>query len=198
MIMFNRFLINMKVKFKEIRNDKIKECFLNVLKEYEDLHDFSITLYQKRVKSSTMQAQPLISFRDIFRSVKKYRIKLGVYVSSSESLKVEDVPKKVLIGWFAHELGHLVDYLSYSSLGMIKYGLKYISSKSFKMKAEHEADYIAIKNGFKDEIIATKEWVLNHDLVGQKYKNVLNKYYLSIEQVELCNINEPPFQPVME
>jgi hypothetical protein len=198
MTFINRFFNNMKVKFKEVHNDKIKESFLEVLKKYDDLHDFSITLYQKRVKASTMQAQPIISFKNIFKGVKKYRIKLGIYVSNSDSLKVEDVPKKVLTGWFAHELGHLVDYLSYSSIGMIKYGLKYISSKSFKMKAEHEADYIAIKNGYKDEIIATKEWVLNHDLVGQKYKDVLNKYYLSIEQVELCNINEPPFQPVIE
>lgn len=194
----SRSLKTMKVKFKEVSNDKIKDSFLEVLHKYPDLHDFSITLFQKRVKASTMQAQPIITFKDLFKRVKKYRIKLGVYVSSSESLKVEDVPKKVLIGWFAHELGHLVDYLSYSTVGMIKYGLRYITSKSFKMKAEHEADYIAIKNGFREEIIATKEWVLNHDLVGQKYKDVLNKYYLSIEQVELCNMDDAPFQPIVE
>lgn len=188
----------MKVKFREVRNDKIKESFLTVLKEYKALHDFSITLYQKEVKDSTMQAQPIFSLKDLFKGVKKYRIKLGIYISDSKSLKVEEVPDSVLRGWFAHELGHLVDYLSYSSLGMIKYGLKYISSKPFKMKAEHEADYIAIKNGFKSEIIATKRWVLSHDLVGQKYKDVLNKYYLSVEQVELCNFNEAPFQPIIE
>lgn len=188
----------MKVKFKKVKSNKIKESFLEALSQYEDLHEFSITLYQKRVKSSTMQAQPIISLKNIFSGIKRYRIKLGVYVSNSERLKVEEVPQKVMTGWFAHELGHLVDYLSYSNLGMIKYGLKYIFSKSFKIKAEHEADYIAIQRGFRDEVIATKEWVLNHDLVGQRYKNRINKYYLSIEQVELCNINEPPFVPIIE
>jgi hypothetical protein len=188
----------MLVKFKAIDNVKIKESFIEVLKEYEVLHDSHIILYQKRIKTTTMQAQPIIALKNIFRGVEKYRIKLGIYVSSSESLKVEEVPRKVLKGWFAHELGHVVDYLSYSSLGMINYGLKYISSKSFKRKAEHEADYIAIKNGFKEEIIATKKWVLNHDLVGQNYKDVLNKYYLSIEEVELCNINEVPFKPLLK
>lgn len=188
----------MKVKFKKVKSDKIKDSFLTALKEYEDLHDYSITLYQKRVKSSTMQAQPIISLKNIFSGVKRYRIKLGVFVSSSEKLKMEDVPKEVMTGWFAHELGHLVDYLSYTNLGMIKYGLKYVFSNSFKIKTEHEADYIAIKRGFRDEIIATKEWVLNHELVSQTYKNKLNKYYLSIEQVVLCNINEPPFVPIVE
>ncbi len=173
----------MKVKFKQIKSDKIKESFLKVLNHYDDLHDFSITLSQKRVKSSTMQAQPIISLNNIFTGIKKYKIVLGVYVSSSNRLKVEDVPQEVMTGWFAHELGHLVDYLSYSNLGMIRYGLQYVFSNAFKIKAEHEADYIAIKKGFRDEIIATKEWVLNHDLVGQNYKNKLNKYYLSIEQV---------------
>lgn len=188
----------MKVKFKKVQSDIIKDSFLTALKEYEELHDYSVTLYQKRIKSSTMQAQPIISLKNIFSGVKRYRIMLGVYVSSSESLKVEDVPKEVMTGWFAHELGHLVDYLSYSNVGMIRYGLRYVFSNSFKIKAEHEADYIAIKRGFRDEIIATKEWVLNHDLVGQRYKDRLNKYYLSIEQVELCNLNEPPFVPIIE
>ncbi|SMG11152.1 hypothetical protein SAMN05661096_00378 [Marivirga sericea] len=188
----------MKVKFKEVKSQKIKDSFLEALKAYDDLHVHSITLYQKRVKSSTMQAQPIINLSNILSGVKKYRIKLGVFVSSSDTLKVEDVPQEVMKGWFAHELGHLVDYLSYSNLGMIKYGLKYVFSDSFKMKAEHEADYIAIERGFREEIIATKEWLLNHDLVDQGYKNKLNKYYLSIEQVELCNLNEIPFEPIIE
>jgi hypothetical protein len=188
----------MKVNFKQVISNKIEESFLEALRKFEDLHEFPITLCQKRVKSSTMQAQPIISLKSIFSGVKRYRIKLGVYVSSSECLKIEEVPKKVLTGWFAHELGHLVDYLSYSNIGMIWYGLRYLLSSSFKIKAEHEADYIAIKKGFRDEIIATKEWVLNHDLVGQRYKDRLNKYYLSIEQVELCNLDEPPFVPRLE
>jgi len=188
----------MKVKFKKVESEKIKDCFITALKAYKDLHDYPITLYQKRVKASTMQAQPIISLKNIFNGVKRYRIKLGIYVSSSESLKIQDVPPKVMTGWFAHELGHLVDYISYSNLGMINYGLKYIFSNAFKIKAEHEADYIAIKRGFRDEIIATKEWVLNHDLVGQRYKDKLNKYYLSIEQVELCNLDDMPFEPVIE
>ncbi|ADR20561.1 hypothetical protein MATR_18160 [Marivirga tractuosa] len=188
----------MKVNFEKVKSDKIKNSFLEALSKFEDLHEYPITLYQKRVKSSTMQAQPIISLKNIFSGVKRYRIKLGVYVSSSERLKIEEVPQKVMTGWFAHELGHLIDYLSYSNFGMIKYGLQYVLSNSFKIKAEHEADYIAIKKGFRDEIIATKEWVLNHDLVGQRYKDRLNKYYLSIEQVELCNVNEPPFVPIIE
>ncbi|MGM0581187.1 MAG: hypothetical protein ACQETL_10935 [Bacteroidota bacterium] len=188
----------MKVKFRKIDSERIKESFLTAIKEYSDLHDYSITLYQKSVKSSTMQAQPIISIKNLLNGIKKYRIKLGVYVSNSHSLKVEEVPQKVMTGWFAHELGHLVDYLSYSNIGMIKYGLKYVFSNSFKMKAEHEADYIAIQRGFRDEIIATKEWVLNHKLVGQRYKNRLNKYYLSIEQVELCNLDEVPFRPIID
>lgn len=188
----------MKVKFKKVHSDKIKESFLKAFSQYDDLHPYSITLFQKRVKSSTMQAQPIISFKNILTGRRKYKIVLGVYVSSSDSLKVEDVPQEVMTGWFAHELGHLVDYLSYSNLGMIKYGLQYVFSNKFKIKAEHEADYIAIKKGFRSEIIATKEWVLNHDLVGQNYKDKLNKYYLSIEQVELCNIKELPFIPIIE
>lgn len=188
----------MKLQFRNVKSDKIKDSFQKALQAFDDLHDYPIILKQKRVKSSTMQAQPIISLRSLWSGVKKYHISLGVYVSSSDTLKVADVPEEVLTGWFAHELGHLVDYLHHSNFNMIVYGLKYMISDSFKMKAEHEADYIAIKNGFKEEIIATKKWLLTHQMIDEKYKNHLHKYYLSIEQVELCNLNEPPFKPILE
>jgi len=188
----------MIINFRNVASEKIQDCFKSALSAYHELHDYSITLNQKRIKSSTMQAQPVINLKNIFTGIKKYQIKLAVFVSSSSELKVRDIPDKVLVGWFAHELGHIKDYVSYSNIGMINYGLKYIVSDSFKMKTEHEADYNAIKKGFKSEILATKEWVLNHDLVGQDYKDKLNKYYLSREEVELCNLNDLPFKPIVE
>lgn len=188
----------MKIRFKNIEEEKIKECFLTVMERYKDLHDYEIILNQKRIKASTMKAQPLISLKRIFTGVKRYQITLGHYVRDSKELEVAQIPEDVLTGWFAHELGHLVDYVPYSNFQMISYGIKYLLSNKFKIQAEHSADYIAINNGFKAEILATKRWILNHELVDQSYKDKMNRYYLSIEHVELCNPNEPIIQPVIE
>lgn len=176
---------HMNINFKNIDNQKIKDCFLEVYNRYDSLHEYDITLVQKKIKSSTMQAQPIISLKSFFTGVKKYRIKLAVYVKDSEEILISELPDDVLTGWFAHELGHLVDYEPRSNFGMIIYGLRYVFSEKFKRSAEHEADSIAVANGFAEEIIATKKFILYNDFLGDGYKSVINKYYMSIDDVEI-------------
>lgn len=175
----------MNITFKNIQDQRIKDCFLEVYNRYDSLHDYEITLIQKRVKASTMQAQPILSLKSLFSGVKKYRIKLALYVKDSDDILVSELPEEVLTGWFAHELGHLVDYEPRSNFGMIVFGLRYIFSEKFKRSVEHDADSIAVAKGFAPEIIATKRFILENDFLGDNYKSAINKYYMSIDDVEI-------------
>ncbi len=186
----------MNVIFKNITDNRIKESFMKVMEEYEPLHDYTIILNQERVKETTMQAQPIINLMNLFTGFKSYQIKLGEFVRDSDTLAVADLPEDVLTGWFAHELGHLVDYEPFSNLKMVWYGIKYSLSTSFKREVEHEADYIAIDHGFHEEIIASKRYVFEHDLLEESYKAQMRKYYMSIEDVHLCTEKEPLIKPV--
>lgn len=174
---------NMKINFCNVNNQKIKECFTNVLKRYDNLHKYEIHLHQKKLGNSTMKAQPIIKLKNLFTEVKEYKITVGYHVMDSDTL-VENIPETALEGWFAHELGHVSDYEQYSNLGMIVYGLKYIFSESFKKKVEHDADYIALKKGFKKEIIATKKYILLGGLFSDRYISNINKYYLPLKSIE--------------
>lgn len=176
-------LSDVKVKFKGDISEKVKQCFLRVLSEYPLLHDYEIEVKQQRIKSSTMQAQPVFSLGGLFNGVKKYRIKLGKYVKDSDHIAIADLPEEVITGWFAHELGHLVDYESYSSGQMVWYGLKYVVSGAFRKRVEYEADYIALKSGFYDEIVAAKQFIIENN-IGQEYVDKLKEFYLSIEDVQ--------------
>ncbi len=186
---------SMNVEFLNIENSHIQQAFLDVVREYESLHDFKIELEQKPVKKSTMQAQPVVTLKGFFTGIKTYRIKVGEFVRDSDSLRVEQVPCEVLKGWFAHELGHVVDYAPYSNFGMIGFGLKYISSNKFKREAEHRADQIAIDHDFHNEILATKVFILKNDLLEDAYKEKIMKFYMSIEDVELCIEEKTPIEP---
>ena len=188
-------MINMNVSFENVTNEKIRNSFLKVMSRYESLHDYHITLKQKKIKSSTMQAQPVIKLSSLFGKIKTFQVKLAVFVRDSEKIKVEDLPEDVLTGWFAHELGHLVDYQPFTGWQMIGYGLKYVFSQNFKRQAEYRADYVAIKNEFHEEIIASKRYILENDFLGEDYKSKIKKYYLSVEQVELCLDGEIPLMP---
>jgi hypothetical protein len=188
----------MNVEFENVESEKIRECFLIVMKRYEELHDIQVTLTQRSVKSSTMQAQPVIALHKLFGKTNKYHVKLALYVRDSETMKVADLPYDVLIGWFAHELGHLVEYRPYSNFKMLFYGIRYLVSHRFKTEAEHAADYIAIRNGFRDEIIATKRYILDHDLLDEKYKAKIRRYYLPIEEAEVWQHHHIPGKPEPE
>ena len=183
------------IQIKNVSSDKIINAFHKVLDKYQSLHKYEITLVQGRIKESTMQAQPVVSLKALFKGVKSYQIKIAEFVRDSEEIRVEDLSEDVLVGWFAHEMGHLVDYEPYNNLEMIKYGVKYMLSDQFKRKVEYAADYIAITYGFKQEILASKHFILNNELLDKAYKAKIRKYYLSIEDVELCSEDELILQP---
>lgn len=174
----------MNVFFNNVESQKVKDAFTEVLKRYEILHPHYITLKQRRMRRATMQARPVLA--GLMRKHKYYEVSLGVYLKGSDSLRIDELPKDVLVGWFAHELGHLVDYERFSKFGMLRYGARYMSSHNYKKEAEHQADLIAVNHGFQNEIIATKRFILENELLGEKYKSHIRRYYMSIEDVEVC------------
>lgn len=174
------------INFVNIDDALIRNTFIEVFAEYDKLHEYEMTLIQEDLKNSTMQAQPIIGLGNLFTGKKRYKVQLDETVCDAEELLIEKVPKAVLKGWFAHELGHIVDYEVRSNVSMIGYGLKYTFSDRFKKAFEHQADSIAIEHGFHKEIIATKKFLLQNDLISEAYKEKLRKYYMPISGVKMC------------
>lgn len=187
----------MNVTYKNVENKKIIECFEKALDRYETLHNFEINLVQKPIRASTMQAQPIITIGSIFKGVKRYRIKLAKHVRDEEKLPIADLDKDVLVGWFAHELGHLMDYQQYSNLQMIGYGVKYLLSAKQRKIIEHDADYIAIAHGFHEEILATKKFILDHELIEEDYKEKIKRFYLPEADVLMCSEDKKLMEPYL-
>lgn len=173
----------MQVNFHNIESDTIKKNFITVFKKYNQLHKYKINVYQKNIGATTMKAQPVISFSNLIRGVKEYKIVVGESLKDTD-IKLSSVPSGVLQGWFAHELGHVSDYEQHSNMGMLWYAIKYVISKSFKKKVEHTADYIALKKGFKKQLLKTKRYILLSDIFSEQYLININQYYLSIKDVE--------------
>ncbi len=145
-----------------------------------------------------MQAQPVLSFSRFINGTKSYRIKLGFHVRDQEELRIVDLEDDVLIGWFAHELGHVLDYQRHSNLGMIAYGLRYLTSAKYRKKVEHDADYIAISKGFQEQIIATKKFIMEHQLIDDRYKDKMKRYYLPEDQVLVCAKDKMLMEPYLD
>lgn len=179
-------------------NPKVQRAFLSVWQRYDSLHHYGFEVVQKPLSTSTMEAKPVIEIKDLLGRKRGYRLNVSQMVMDSGELLVGDLPDEVLQGWFAHELGHIVDYEKHSNLGMIGFGLRYLISDKFKREREHEADSIAIRHGFRSEIIATKRYILENDFISPLYQDQIKKYYMSISGAELCPEERKQALPKLE
>lgn len=173
-----------KIRIINCSHERLKKIFLNTVQHYalDDVHE--IRLVGKKLKGSTMQAQPVFNLKSLFSGISIYRIRFSKHVRGSRNLKINELPEDVLTGWFAHEIGHVKDYTQQSFWGMIGYGFRYLTSASFRKKIEHRADTIAIENGFHEEVLATKKFLFSNDLIESSYRDKMKKYYMPLEDVE--------------
>ena len=151
---------------------------------YPDLEDTSIDFrFKENIRKSTMLAQPRWS--SFFRlNDRSYIILISrKFKISNEEFYTKDIPSKVLVGWIGHELGHITDYETLSKWGLIKFGFNYLFSDKHIKQAEFRADQFAIHHGMLEYILETKNFILNHANISERYKNHIKKYYLSPEQI---------------
>lgn len=179
-------------------NENTRKVFLEVWQEYNSLHDYGFDVTQSELSSSTMQAQPVIDLSELFGNSRRYRLDMAEKVMDSGDLYLADLPEDVLRGWFAHELGHIVDYENHSNFGMVTYGIRYLLSDQFKREREHDADSIAIRHGFRTDVIAAKKYILENDFISPAYQDQIRKYYMSISGAELCPDERIPVLPKVE
>lgn len=167
--------------FPEILSEEIHKA----LSYYPELKKVTIEIkFKKDIKKSTMQAQP--DFGSLLKS--KEQRKYYIYISktfkiSDRKFKTIDLPSDVLIGWFGHELGHIIDYQHRSSLNLVWFGIRYLLLENHIVEAERMADTYAVKRGMGEYILETKNFILNHADIDDKYKLRMKKFYLSPEEI---------------
>lgn len=187
-----------KFATNKIIPNEIRSLTLEALSYFPDLMATNIEFqFKNNIHGSVMQAQPKVS--SLFVHNKKnrsYRIKISRYLFLEDNpIPIEDLPKDVFLGWIGHELGHITDYLDRSSMNLLGFGVKYYLSNAFISKAEIAADSYAVAYGLGDKIIATKNYVLNHEKLPVAYKQKIEALYLSpgeiLGMVEADREDEP-------
>jgi hypothetical protein len=175
----------LQLSFSGVSSAYIRTTFRRTLARFPQLHAHPITLRQHPIKTTTMRAQPIFNTAYFRKSTRHYRVEISNHTSLSDHIRLEEVPPAVLTGWFAHELGHVVDYLDRSALGMIGFGVAYVLFPAFVTGVERRADLFAIDHGFADEILATKRYILEHASLPDHYKARMQRFYLSADEVNL-------------
>lgn len=174
--------------------DEIREVTLLALSHYPELLEVKIDFqFQNKIRGSVMQAQPKIgSLLFNNKDNRSYRIKISRHLELlDEMVPIEELPQQVLLGWIGHELGHVKDYLDRSMVNMMAFGMRYVLSDKFVTRAEIAADSHSVSNGLGKAIVATKEFVLNHDRLPEGYKDKIRALYMSPGEIlSLVDVEE--------
>ena len=182
------FIITDKTYPQSIENEVNK-----ALSFYPELHATPIDFkFKSKIEKSTMQAQPKFHTLFLPRSKRSYNIYIrNTFKLNSRELPILDIPKDVLVGWFGHELGHIMDYENMGNASLIKFGLAYFFSNKAVVRAERRADSFAVKHGMLPYLEKTKAFLLDHADIPEVYKLRLKALYPSTE--ELANmVNDFP------
>lgn len=155
------------------------------LSYYPELEKIHIEFKFRRKKmKSFMQAQPKFSSLLHRRSKRRYIIQISEKFNiDGKEFDVNHVPSEILIGWLGHELGHVYDYLDRSTINLIGFGANYIFSRSSIKTTERSADLNAILHGMGDYIFKTRNFILDHTELSEKYKKKIRKLYLSPPEI---------------
>ena len=181
MLIVNEVSQDSNGKFEKFATNKIipseiRAMTLEALSYFPDLINTKIDFqFKKNISGSVMQAQPKVGSLFVHaKDNRSYKIKISRYLFLEDNpIPIEDLPKDVFLGWIGHELGHIQDYLNRSSLNLLGFGMKYYLSDAFITKAEIAADSLG------EKIIATRNFVLNHDQIPLAYKQKIEALYLS-------------------
>ncbi len=183
----------------EIKNDPyrqnkqiptvIESEILKALSFYPELQKTCIRfVFKQNIKKSVMQAQPDIPA--LLKGKRAYNINISaLFKLTTTAIPIHQIPKDIMVGWIGHELGHVMDYENRGIWGIIRFGAGYVFSPDFVRQAERVADTYAVEHGLGWYILQTKNFILNHADLSQKYKDKIARLYLSpddiVEQVRL-------------
>ncbi|MFC7358197.1 hypothetical protein ACFQO1_10885 [Jejudonia soesokkakensis] len=172
--------IETKIIPKSIQKEALK-----ALSYFPELADCKITFqFKDNIKKSTMQAQPTWGSFFGSRDNRAYIILISRKIQiDKEELSIDEIPSDVMIGWLGHELGHVMDYRNRSAFGMLIFGAKYLFSHAHIQEVERAADTFAILHGMGEYILKTKNFILDHASISERYKAKLRKLYMSPEEV---------------
>lgn len=172
---------NINKTIPEVVQKPIEEA----LSFFPELENYAIEFkFKKKLNNRVMQAQPKI--KTFFKSKEKrqYKITMSRNLAMNDTtMTVDELSDDILVGWFVHELGHIMDYKDRSAGNMLKFAVKYVTSKPFLKRSELRADALAADHGGGKHLIKTKRFVLFKSKFTKEYKAKIKELYPSPEDI---------------
>ncbi|KAB1064418.1 hypothetical protein [Salibacter halophilus] len=173
------------VDFPDPLDRKVRLAALRALTHFPDLKNTQIDfVVDNSISNCIMQAQPKMNFLFRSKDERQYKIKIRSIIGwENDTLYLKNFSEKVIEGWFAHELGHVMDYRERSNWDMVKFGTQYVFSESFMKEAEQSADHFAVESGCGHHLVCMKEFILANERLPESYRQKIIDIYPSPSEI---------------
>ncbi len=145
--------------------------FKRAKSRYKELQDVSITLRFGKSPFFTMQA--LLEPISLFQKKKKYFVLINLKRTDFLSQLSEDN----ILGWFGHELAHIVEYEKLTNLNLFVFAVKYLFDSKFRYFVERSTNAFAFNNGFALELFLVWKKFISMDIKDINYKKYILENY---------------------
>lgn len=153
---------------------------LVALMHYPELINVRIT-FKKKLLKSTLATRP--KGTEVFH--KKGRRHYIIYINTTKKVNVplDHTSFNAQVGVIGHELAHIIDYESKSTLTLISNGFGYLS-KGFRKKLEHKTDKTTIFHGLGWQLYDWSFYIIHYEDIPLKYLEYKKKIYLKPEEIK--------------
>jgi hypothetical protein len=160
---------------------ELEDALFVALSYYSEFDSTKIRVVRRNIKT-TMQCQPTLL--SVFRKPanRVYTIVVDNEKWQKDGIVFEELPFNAQVGVMGHELAHIVDYNKRSSMGLIKFGLNYLSPKK-KRKIENSIDMITIERGLGYQLDDFAIYVFEESHASDEYKAYKRKFYFQPFQI---------------
>ena len=147
----------------------IENSFKKAKVRYKEIEGTDIQLRIGKGLFFTMCAVPVLG--SIFNKKRKYFVSVNLRrVDVLSQLSEDD-----LIGWFGHELAHIIEYETMSNFELLKFICRYIFDTKFRFSVEKRVNAFTYNHGFARELFGAWKTFLSLEGVNKKYKEYVVK-----------------------
>jgi hypothetical protein len=139
-----------------------------------------IVVKEAKIKT-TLNVRPTLKSVFANRENRKYIIRVNNN-PHFKGIHHHQVPDTAKIGLWVHELMHIKDYQSRSSIGILKRGVQYMT-KNGRRIYEHEIDRMVVTHGFGEPLYHWAKFIMFDSEACDSYKAYKQAVYLTPAQI---------------
>jgi len=150
---------------------KFEVIFQKAKAQYPELEHTDINVTFHKGWFFTMQAS--IQITSLLSRKRKYKIN----VNSRRENILSQLSDEDILGWFGHELAHIINYERMSGPKFLMFTLRYILDFNFRFSVEKRVSAYAYNNGFAKELFGVWKKFLVINKINKKYQGYIIRNY---------------------